>query len=105
MTSLREQLQTASDQVAQLTAEVQALNQKSTELQEDLAHAEHSQTLLHQQLEVRPSAAEVLCALLLSSPTSPHSHTAMTHNGALVCITSCGMFATGRQFAVVTPDV
>lgn len=52
VTSLKEQLQTATNQVAQLRQDVQALDQKSTQLQAELTQAESAHDMMHQQLEV-----------------------------------------------------
>ena len=71
MSSLKQQVQTANEQISQLQEEVQALNQKSADLQAELAQAEQANDALNQQLEVVPDAAVADLPWLLFTSTWP----------------------------------
>ena len=67
ISSLKGQLQTASQEAGQLKAELQALNRKSTELQADLRQAEQAHDVANQQLEVSCVAGQTLLSMFNGS--------------------------------------
>ena len=73
LSGLKQQLQTANEQAKQLREDVEALNQKSTDLQADLTQAEQTHDALNQQLEVK-LAAHMLCSSADTAVSQSLSH-------------------------------
>ena len=86
LSGLKQQLQTANEQVKQLRQDVEALNQTSTDLQAGLTQAEQTHDALGQQLEVK------LAAHMLNSSADTAVLQSLSHSlsritqGSMLCI-------------------